>query len=735
MNRLYKYILIVIALSLTTVSCKKGIDAEGYGFLCVDVLNDRTEELVVKSSAPVTEPYIIEVYDESGSLVAREEDHTRLTADNPMELLMGTYTVKAMNLDMPDASFDTDYFAGEKKISIKPEELNEFSMTCRRQDCRFSVSFPDDFADMFKVYEVTVSNGEGAELVLSNTPDASDPTEAPLSSMASLKVTGELTWSLYMKNMDSADSNEEGGIYTFSKTYTGVKAGQRYHLEFSLAEPEEINGVFALRVVVDGEMIEQQHDVQIDFDQKDKPSFSTNENLVLPENEGEYITILFEDGSERFVSFSTPAGLRNMIISHYDEDLARAGVPSRTDLCSAGQDIKDQITLLGIGHNVGEYRTVINLTNFIKTLPEGKFDLSLTAVDKKGRYARCDLPLEIALDVDAEAIGATAWAMFATMEARYFADDIPEGLTFQYRNKLDPEWITLDASKVTVNTSAKRYAGRADGLEPGSEYIFRAVSAADIEDGRESKELTFSTEGASDIHNLSFDYWWDKGSYWMPNESSDIKVWDSANSSGMTTTTSWVDDDVVSGKAARLESLDAAKFAAGNIFTGEFKGVTVIPMGAELYWGVPFKSRPIALKGYYKYSPKEISHKNSPYNDISGMDQGQILMCLTDWSDRFVVSTGANQFVNFDTDPGIIAFGAVYPDGQDSDYVEFTIPLVYRSLTRIPEYVVIAGASSRYGDYFTGGAGSVLLLDEFRLVYDPAELEPEEFEMVFSNFN
>ena len=40
------------------------------------------------------------------------------------------------------------------------------------------------------------------------------------------------------------------------------------------------------------------------------------------------------------------------------------------------------------------------------------------------------------------------------------------------------------------------------------------------------------------------------------------------------------------------------------------------------------------------------------------------------------------------------------------------------------------GAASRYGDYFTGGKGSVLLLDEFELIYDPAELTEAEREQI-----
>ena len=110
-------------------------------------------------------------------------------------------------------------------------------------------------------------------------------------------------------------------------------------------------------------------------------------------------------------------------------------------------------------------------------------------------------------------------------------------------------------------------------------------------------------------------------------------------------------------------------------------------------------------------------------------------MFLTDWSAPFHINTDAKKFVDQENDPGIIALGVHYSSNTDSEYVQVTIPLVYRDIERTPNYVVVAGAASRYGDYFTGGVGSVLLLDEFEFIYDPADLTEEEFNEVFSNFN
>ena len=49
---------------------------------------------------------------------------------------------------------------------------------------------------------------------------------------------------------------------------------------------------------------------------------------------------------------------------------------------------------------------------------------------------------------------------------------------------------------------------------------------------------------------------------------------------------------------------------------------------------------------------------------------------------------------------------------------EFDIPLKYKNLTEKPAYIIIVCSASKYGDYFTGGHGSTMYLDDFELVYD-----------------
>lgn len=295
----------------------------------------------------------------------------------------------------------------------------------------------------------------------------------------------------------------------------------------------------------------------------------------------------------------------------------------------------------------------------------------------------------------------------------------------EYRKDSDAQWSTWTDFELTGTAISADITG----LEPNASYLLRITNGEDT-----SAEVKFTTGAAETLPNLGFDDWYKEGSAWMPNAGVSSYIWDSANPGtaglGIVPTVP-EESDVVKGKAARLETMTAmGMLAAGNIYVGQFGNIA--GLGAELDWGYPFSGRPLALKGYYKYSPKPVDMVKDPYKDLKGQsDQCQIQILLTDWSDRFHINTSKKKFVDFENDRNIIAHGSLVSANTDTEYVEFTIPLVYRNL-RMPKYIVIVGAASRYGDYFTGGKGSVLKLDEFELVYDPRLLTAEEYQKVFA---
>ena len=53
-----------------------------------------------------------------------------------------------------------------------------------------------------------------------------------------------------------------------------------------------------------------------------------------------------------------------------------------------------------------------------------------------------------------------------------------------------------------------------------------------------------------------------------------------------------------------------------------------------------------------------------------------------------------------------------------SEYKQFDLKLQYNDLETKPTHVVIVASSSRYGEDFCGGPGSVLYVDQFALSFD-----------------
>ena len=55
---------------------------------------------------------------------------------------------------------------------------------------------------------------------------------------------------------------------------------------------------------------------------------------------------------------------------------------------------------------------------------------------------------------------------------------------------------------------------------------------------------------------------------------------------------------------------------------------------------------------------------------------------------------------------------------EGEEMIEFIIPVEYRFTFRKPTAIIIVASSSKYGDYFSGGTGSTMWLDDFELVYE-----------------
>lgn len=293
--------------------------------------------------------------------------------------------------------------------------------------------------------------------------------------------------------------------------------------------------------------------------------------------------------------------------------------------------------------------------------------------------------------------------------------------TIEYRKQGASDWSTVPAANVT--TSGTSFTATLTGLSGSTTYNYRVTV-----DGVAGSEQSFTTVAPVALENGSFEQWsFDQTKtgkdFYVPNANGET-FWSTGNSAaaafiGNLTTPS---DESVKGQAALLETKNAyIKLGAGNIFTGTFKIDEETNLDGLLTFGREFCSFPSALRLYYKYTPAIIDKIGDNVGDLASLkgqtDMCQIYIALSDKT--YEIRNNPSKRQLFDpNDSGIIAYGEFTSSQSVTSYKQLEIPLEYRYTDRTPKYIIIVASSSKYGDYYIGGVGSKLWLDEMELVYE-----------------
>ena len=293
--------------------------------------------------------------------------------------------------------------------------------------------------------------------------------------------------------------------------------------------------------------------------------------------------------------------------------------------------------------------------------------------------------------------------------------------TVEYRKESETSWSTVPPAN--VSTSGNTFSAILTGLSASTTYKYR-ISV----DGSAGSEQTFTTAAATPLENGAMEEWSQDGKQWNPWAAGNDAFWGTGNPGAaafignLTTPT----DESVKGQAALLETKNAIiKLGAGNIFTGDF---ALDGLNGLLHFGRPFTSFPTALRLYYKYTPAIISIvgtsieetlPSSLKNMVGQSDLFHIYIALSDKSEPYEIRNNPDKRQLFDpNDANIIAYGEYTSSEPVTSYKELEIPLEYRATNRTPKYIIIVASSSKYGDYYLGGVGSKLWLDEMELVYE-----------------
>ncbi len=335
---------------------------------------------------------------------------------------------------------------------------------------------------------------------------------------------------------------------------------------------------------------------------------------------------------------------------------------------------------------------------------EGK--VMVFATNEKGEVCMQTIHLKMAI-----VITVNAWAKFADFQGKISAGQSGTP-AFEYKRENASNWTRLEAE---VNGNS--FTAKATGLRARTTYLVRPVFGEEP-----GEEVPFTTEAAEQIPYSNFDLWYMDGKAPYVGEEG-VQTWDSGNKGGAgfgVIPTTEEKSDKIKGSAARLQSKYMVKFASGSLFTGQF--VKLKGMNALLDFGIPYTCRPTTLKGYYKYKTSPVTYfgKNDRFKFLDGTnDSCHIYVALCDWTEPFHSDLGEEIFADYsEKNSSIIAYGELKNDRTMNNYEEFTIDIKYRDVTRTPKYIVIVASSSKYGDYFAGGEGSTLWIDEFELGFD-----------------
>ncbi len=316
--------------------------------------------------------------------------------------------------------------------------------------------------------------------------------------------------------------------------------------------------------------------------------------------------------------------------------------------------------------------------------------------------------------------------------------------TVEYREENASAWTIVPQNEVRFPTSTS-YEVILSMLQSDVKYFCRATF-----NGKTLESESFYFVGEQ-LPNSSFDNWHIEGegkkALYCPWGESEEPYWDTGNHGATTvgaSNSTYVDED--GRRYANLCSkYIVVKFAAGNIFTGKY--LETDGTNGVLSFGRPFSSRPVKLQFEFQYKTSPITKTGGDwkepwgkyisrqmYEGLKGQpDSCSVYIALGDWEPEVYVSSFSGMRVECPfiirtrpkegelhlldmKSPNLIGFAQMTCGDDVETWTTMSLDINYRN-DRMPKYVILVAASSKYGDYFTGGEGSLLKIDNLKLKY------------------
>ncbi len=681
----------------------------------VKVVSRATEEEELASSC------IVWISNANGAVRKYNKDNP--VPNGTFPLLSGHYIAEAWAGDSVPATFDTAhrYFKGREEFTVTKGQTAKVNLVCHVANVVTSVVYAPEIDDVLFDYTMKVEH-TGGELTFEGRDDRKGYFMMP-------KGVTSLTWTL-------TGTDIKGNPFTKTGELSGVKPTTEYKLNVRYnPSTQEIGGGMIEVVVDDTPLAEIEDEITITAAPRvngvgfniDNPLYSEpgalgNRSIFV--SAAAALTMAKVE-CDRFMELGLSGNdfdvLSPTYTTSFNEELNNAGVFSfynydaESDVSSLKMTFED---------------------TFTSKMTSGTYSLRFTFTDALGKTTVKTLEIELSdaksAPVELAADAPTTWPTEATIQGNILKEGVQEA-GFNYRKSGESAWTYVKyEGSATVGTP---YAVKLTGLTPGATYEFTTVA-----DGEASQKVnTFTTEAALQLKNAGFEDWnTSTKAYLLCSNESDM-YWDSGNHGSATMNvniTTPTDALKNSGSyAADLKSQFVAlfgigKLAAGNMFVGKY--LETEGTDGLLGWGRSFNSRPKGLKGHIRYVPVTVDQvKTNPAGMAKGdMDQGSVFIALLDnttetvttnkgtYTWPVIIRTKEQKFFNSEA-ANIIGYGEkIFTEATaGSGLVEFYIPIDYRSLDRKVYNIAVVFSASRYGDYFTGGSGSEMIVDDIELVY------------------
>ena len=738
LNRIY--ILLLLLFSVVSCTRQEDVILKGEnGYINFNVSQDKS--LVVVNTRVADPIYKVKILNNAGVAIKTYDNHKEITG--PIALKPGKYTIVGISYNQESvmaadangkypedyqALFDKPVYQAQQEVEVVKGKTENVNLLCTLSQVKVSVKTDDVINASFKEVIVTVTNAQDFTSGDNNLIFSSK--DATINKAGYFKNNiGTLRYTITLTNNDGeVSSGDVTGLIE------GVNAREHYILNLTLSDDDEGSAIVP-GITADPSTNDRYFNVKINLNKKAKPLFTsvgldlTSTPLAGNSVEPVVTYIALASNLERKITVQAAAGIKSLVVTHNNATLAENGFPRRFNLANLSQMESDSISrnlFKWSGNVAGAEETVLDLTSFIHYLPLGNYAMTFEVMDMQNQMVSKDLNFAV---IPAEEISTLSpssnpavrntgaiWGKHAYLYGMYNTQSQPSGMGFEYKKEGSDSWTKVTSGLVV---SGVYYYVKVTGLTPSTKYVYRAIS----EKEPSATEMKFTTLPANQIYNMRFEEW--NGN--SANASGATQIWDNGNEAASlanispTTKTSTTATGS-SQYAVQLKSESAmGVLAAGSHFVGTFQELVGIK-GAKINFGKPYDSKPLTMKGYLSYSPAEITKTKSPYGDLKGkMDICQIYVVLADWpGGYFAVNTASDPKVLINpaegADPYIIGYGSIEYNVNTNGYIEFEIPIEYRN-DRVPTCCTIVCSSSKYGDYFTGGPGSVLLVDEFEFTF------------------